>query len=939
MRSCAPSRRVPLLPVLLLRLPVPARPAGGPAPGDLALEVRVDEKPLFLDAAAKGEAAVVFTVGRTEKGPSSGTLRVGKEGSPSLPFEFDRARKVELRASLPLPAAEGGAAVHPLELRSGGTRLLAMDLRLARTAAWRVVGPFPGGVEASHDRDFAPEWKTEPDATFPVEGGKPISWADLPGSTLLPDGSRDLGAFFEGRGGITAYVETRFRADGPCRARLLLGSDDSLRAWWNGRRVLDRKVRRGCRPGEDAVEVDLEKGENHLLLKICQDGGAFAFAASLDDGKGGPVPGVVPLTRVERVRGADSRPRPVAVGRTSAVLSWTTDDPVSSRVLLLPAKPGRARPVPPGTAKGHMVAAPFGAVARIVEDPFPCTDHRLSVEGLEPGTRYILSVPAGPGPQGKGEGPGPLSFRTEPPEGKQAVIRLRVAVVIFTAAVPAADAGREGARTPAPAAKVEEAKARCEAASAFFFRNSGMRLWLDNEILVDDTFHAIPEGAPYGVGLAEGAPHEKALRRLLAARNEVPQDYDALAYATLARRFDGTGWTYEFSGGGTYGPDGPFGVGNSSWKGGHDNAWLYVHEVGHQVDALYEASGMPEFLFNHFQPWDGTAHRHGEHYDGNAWLLREWAGIVTREHPGWPPLPPSLGFRWGTCRFGDVLLVDDGDGDGVPAAAPELPLDEARLGSDPAKRDTDGDGLDDLGEALSVIGAEEGLQESWAGPPESHRCDPRNPDSDGDGIRDGDDPEPTCALPAMLPRGTVVLDGRVRKEEGGALLRIDERGFHASFRLSRDGEALHVSGSIESPFEEVRVLLDADDDGWFVGRDNLDLRFDLRGLRVGPEWRVQAEGKFAAALHNAGVPGKWPFYDPEGLAPDSVAFATADVGGRREFEIALRRDPGLGLDLVAGERMGIAVSVRPGPGVLRPGAEGSLTLFEPHRFFRFALGE
>lgn len=935
MRAVRPSAAFASALAGLVSFGVSAEGADDPSPGDLSVSVRVEDAAGYAEPDDPGRATLVLSLARTPRRAFRGAIDVAAGGAQrTIPFDLTGRRGADVRLAVPIDGAGPRPGVDvDLAVRVGATRLAALDLRVERDAAWYVAGPFAGGVEESHAKALPPERDASLDERYESGDGATIAWAPLPVAARREDGGFDLGAVFGGAS-RTAYVQTRVRAARAGPARLLVGSDDSVRAWLNGREVLDRKVLRGCRPGEDQVPVALREGENTLLLKVCQASGAWGFAASFDDGAGRPVDGLRPLTAIHRVRREDAIPRPVAVTRTSAVLSWRSMDATPSRLVVVAAAPGRARPVEDLASRPRMVRPAEGAAPWLVEDALPTTTHTLRVGGLEPGTRYLVSF----APRSPAEEPDTMSVVTEPPAGAASVLRLRVAVVLFTNAVPAKDAERPGARERVAAEAVDLAKARCEAAAEFFFRNSAMRLWLDNEFLVDDTFHAFPDDASYGVGLAAGWPQEGALRRLLEARGETPQDYDAVAYVTLDRYWDGTAWANSFSGGGTFGPDVRFGIGNSSWKGGHDCAWLYVHEVGHQIDALYHASGLPEFLFNHFQPWDGTAHRHGEHYDGNAWLLREWSGIVTRQHQGWPPLRASLGFRWFTSRWGALVLVPDADEDGVPDDEPFLPLDERRLGSDPARRDTDRDGLDDLEEALATIGAAQGLQEVWAGDRARQRCDPSNPDSDGDGVRDGVDPAPVSAVPCTVPLLAPHGDPRARVREETPFVAVDEPEAKASFQLGYVGDGLLLAGTCDADVREIRVYLDLDDDGWYVGRDNLHLVVVPGGGLGGKQWLTLDGGRFGAALHNAGVPGKWPFYDAP-LGEEAFAFESGRTEEGFAFALVIRRDPSIGLDLVAGERMGIQIAVRPGRSLAgRPGAEGMLTPFEPHVFHRVELG-
>lgn len=89
----------------------------------------------------------------------------------------------------------------------------------------------------------------------------------------------------------------------------------------------------------------------------------------------------------------------------------------------------------------------------------------------------------------------------------------------------------------------------------------------------------------------------------------------------------------------------------------------------------------------------------------------------------------------------------DSDGDGVPDTA-----DNCVDASNPAQQDLDGDGQGD-GCDLDVDG--DGLNaaaEAAAG------TDPRNPDSDSDGVPDGADPRPLLNDGAISPIWMLLLD-------------------------------------------------------------------------------------------------------------------------------------------------------------------------------------
>ena len=86
-----------------------------------------------------------------------------------------------------------------------------------------------------------------------------------------------------------AYLKTRLIVPQSHAARLLLGSDDGVKAWLNGVVVLSNNVDRGLTVDQDLALVRLKKGTNDLLLKITQGGGGWAACARIIDSKGEPL--------------------------------------------------------------------------------------------------------------------------------------------------------------------------------------------------------------------------------------------------------------------------------------------------------------------------------------------------------------------------------------------------------------------------------------------------------------------------------------------------------------------------------------------------------------------------------------------------------------------------------------------------------------------------
>jgi hypothetical protein len=98
-------------------------------------------------------------------------------------------------------------------------------------------------------------------------------------------------------------------------ARLLMGSDDGVKAWLNGAVVYGNNVDRGLIVDQDMASIVLKKGTNDLLLKVTQGGGGWAVCARIVGVNGQPLSAmkIVPTTGVATAQAAPVPPPAPAV--------------------------------------------------------------------------------------------------------------------------------------------------------------------------------------------------------------------------------------------------------------------------------------------------------------------------------------------------------------------------------------------------------------------------------------------------------------------------------------------------------------------------------------------------------------------------------------------------------------------------------------------------
>ncbi|MFO0984258.1 MAG: hypothetical protein U1E76_21470 [Planctomycetota bacterium] len=152
-------------------------------------------------------------------------------------------------------------------------------------------------------------------------------------------------------------------------------------------------------------------------------------------------------------------------------------------------------------------------------------------------------------------------------------------------------------------------------------------------------------------------------------------------------------------------------------------AWSFAHELMHSLAlVIAQGSGNLKMWSHHFPDNyplpDGITLDVGPHLDGLAKVLAAFDGYDAFK-------PPWDGY----------IEVVDTDRDGLADQDARLPIDEARLQTDPTEADTDHDGLSDLDELAA------GLYQG---------SDPRNADTDGDGEVDGKDRFPLAAFSGTI---------------------------------------------------------------------------------------------------------------------------------------------------------------------------------------------
>jgi len=451
------------------------------------------------------------------------------------------------------------------------------------------------------------------------------------------------------------------------------------------------------------------------------------------------------------------------------------------------------------------------------------------------------------------------------------VKNLRILVVIYRGAPDAADRLSD--------ADVEGMWAGVELGRLFYFRNTSGRLNLDITRMVVDTSAPNNDDANYDHIVAD-----------LTGRGVQDNQYDGL-FVT------GVGFTGNWGGYQVFGKTGAA-MGMPDRRGGltwwpdvwYGLAWTFVHEFQHALDGPICGEQLPQMLSGHpysdsMEPYFTWGHKGAQHFSWQACLLREFGARV-------------LDIQ-GACQ--DWLEVTDTDSDGLADADARLPMDEVRLGSDPALADTDGDGLNDLGEFTADI---------YRG------ADPRNTDTDADGLLDGQDPAPTVAIAARMPYAAAdpVLDGVADAQYGPLFLRSyaasDAAPPETTVQACWHEEGLFLLARTPKPADLLLEVDSSPENGYWEGGDTYLIRANRDGKVL-----------FAGLGLEGEVPGAKVAWGADGLEVAIPAVIGQGVsneinwGGKRRA--ADRTD---GLHLAAGQQLGVNAALE---------ADGWRVLFTP----------
>ena len=138
---------------------------------------------------------------------------------------------------------------------------------------WNVIGPFDNTERKGFATVFPPEKKIDLTASYPGKAGK-VAWSEF--ITADEYGMVDINKAYPGPGDglkeVTAFAYTEYTAAEARSAQLRLGCKNAWKIWHNGQLVFSRdEYHRGMRIDQYQLDINLAKGRNTFLVKLCQN--------------------------------------------------------------------------------------------------------------------------------------------------------------------------------------------------------------------------------------------------------------------------------------------------------------------------------------------------------------------------------------------------------------------------------------------------------------------------------------------------------------------------------------------------------------------------------------------------------------------------------------------------------------------------------------------
>lgn len=159
---------------------------------------------------------------------------------------------------------------------------------------WELIGPFDNSKRSGFEMTFPPEKTQKVQSLYKGKNGD-IRWSSF--SSKDPLGMVNINELYGEIKEVLAYAKTTFNSSSSRLAQFRIGSKNAWKIWLNGNLLFarDEYHRGSTRVDQFIVEGELKKGQNVVLLKVCQNEQTqswtkqWEFCLRITDPAGAPI--------------------------------------------------------------------------------------------------------------------------------------------------------------------------------------------------------------------------------------------------------------------------------------------------------------------------------------------------------------------------------------------------------------------------------------------------------------------------------------------------------------------------------------------------------------------------------------------------------------------------------------------------------------------------
>ncbi|MBC8472792.1 MAG: hypothetical protein H8D56_25300 [Planctomycetes bacterium] len=150
---------------------------------------------------------------------------------------------------------------------------------------FKIIGPFGSKNSDTFNRAFPPEENLDFNAAYPGSADD-VRWQI---ASVDNKGYLDFLKIFSPSDWVCAYAYCKLISPKAGPAQLRLGTNDTVTLWLNGQKLLSKNIERSAAPDSDILPVNLRKGENTILIKVCNTEFNWGLYLRITDNSGQPI--------------------------------------------------------------------------------------------------------------------------------------------------------------------------------------------------------------------------------------------------------------------------------------------------------------------------------------------------------------------------------------------------------------------------------------------------------------------------------------------------------------------------------------------------------------------------------------------------------------------------------------------------------------------------